>query len=330
MAVFVLLVPAFILCAAEPDGEKKSIPASFRQKNDKTLAVRTNAAPASSEGGEEAESEEQERDGIDTKKLLLNTQSILIDNDIVAYYGHPSSRGMGIIGRMSKENLLKRLSAQAEEYRAVSGGRNVLIALYIIFGTCQPGGEIGIINKNVLKDYIEFAAENNMIVFLDHQIGKYDTVASLKRMLPYLKEYPNVHLALDPEWHTEKPMREIGSVTADELNRAQEMMEQYMIENDIAGERLLVIHQFNSVMIKNRRAVRANFDRVRLVLCMDGHGTPKKKRDSYEFNALATNIPVKAFKLFYNEKGNTGVDEPLLTPKQVYELKPRPLLIMYQ
>ncbi len=33
-----------------------------------------------------------------------------------------------------------------------------------------------------------------MIVFIDHQIGRFDPVASLRRMLPWLA-YPNVHLA---------------------------------------------------------------------------------------------------------------------------------------
>lgn len=259
----------------------------------------------------------------------VQSQSLLVQNDILAYYGHPNSKNMGILGRHSKEVLHEKLTALAEEYKAESGGKDILKAFYIIFGTCWPGGDIGIISDSTLKEYIDFAAEKNMLVFLDHQIGKHDPVESLKRMLPYLK-YPNVHLALDPEWRTTKPMKEIGSVSADEINKAEQIMQDYIIANDISGERLLVIHQFNYVMIKNRKGVKADFDRVRLVLCMDGHGSPAKKRGTYAFNAEATNIPVKAFKLFYNEKGNTGVDDPILTPKQVYELTPRPTLIMYQ
>jgi len=149
-------------------------------------------------------------------------------------------------------------------------------------------------------------------------------------MLPYLK-YPNVHLALDPEWRTLKPLIEIGSVTADEINRAQQVMEDYIIQNNIPGERMLVIHQFNYIMIKNRGAVKADFSRVRLVHCADGFGHPGMKRDSYAYNALAENIPVKGFKLFYNFGiPGAGYDDPLMTPKQVYELVPRPYVIMYQ
>jgi hypothetical protein len=149
-------------------------------------------------------------------------------------------------------------------------------------------------------------------------------------MLPWL-QYPNVHLALDPEWRTARPMQEIGSVTAEEINRCQRVMEDYIIENNIPGERLLVIHQFNYVMIRNRPEVKSDFRRVRLVHCADGFGAPHIKRSSYAFNAEAANIPVKAFKLFYNFGiPGAGYDHPLMSPREVYELNPRPYIIMYQ
>jgi len=292
-------------------------PDVYKQESVQNIRISEVSVPAS------AVTEEESRSPV------LNPASILLNNDILAYYGHPLSKNMGILGRYSKEALTEKLDALAKEYKDLSGGKDIKKAFYIIYATCWPGGETGIISDKVLKEYIDYAAENDMLVFLDHQIGKHDPVASLKKMLPYLK-YPNVHLALDPEWRTTKPMAEIGSVTAGEINTAQKVMDDYIRENGITGERLLVIHQFNYVMIKNRKNVKADFVNVRLVLCMDGHGTPEKKRGTYAFNAEATNIPVKAFKLFYNEKGNTGVDTPLLTPKEVYELKPRPMLIMYQ
>jgi len=263
-------------------------------------------------------------------KNTIEQNSVLLSSDILAYYGHPNSRNMGILGRYSIEELDKLLTELAAEYEKVSGGRRVVKAFYIIYGTVWPGGDIGILSNEILMRYIDYGLKNDILVFIDHQIGKYDPVDSLKRMLPYLK-YPNVHLALDPEWRTLKPLYEIGSVTADEINRAQQVMEDYIIQNNIPGERMLVIHQFNYVMIKNRSEVKANFDRVRLVHCADGFGHPGMKRDSYAFNALASNIPIKGFKLFYNFNiPGAGYDDPLMTPKQVYELNPRPYLIMYQ
>ena len=259
----------------------------------------------------------------------IESQSILLNYDILAYYGHPLSRNMGILGRYSKEDLKAQLEVTAENYRTVSGGRGVRLAYYIIYGTVWPEGQIGIIRESVLREYIEFALENDILIFLDHQIGRYDPIDSLRRMLPWLR-YPNVHLALDPEWRTTRPMQEIGSVTAAEINEAQRVMEEYMIENQISGERLLVIHQFNWRMISSREDVRSDFQRVRLIHCADGFGSPAMKRDSYAYNTQATNMPLKGFKLFYEGMPGAGYDYPLMTPQQVYNLNPRPYVIMYQ
>ncbi|MDR1898881.1 MAG: hypothetical protein LBQ55_02625, partial [Treponema sp.] len=181
----------------------------------------------------------------------LYEESILLNNDILAFYGHPLSKNMGILGRYTIEELDARLSALAAEYAEANGGRGVRKAFYLIYGTVWPEGEIGILKEEVLLRYIEYALSHNILVFIDHQIGRYDPVNSLKRMLPYLK-YPNVHLALDPEWRTDKPMVEIGTVSAGEINQAQRVMEDYLTENRIPGERMLVIHQFNWRMIRDR------------------------------------------------------------------------------
>ena len=261
--------------------------------------------------------------------LSSQRESILLNNDILAFYGHPRSRNMGILGRHTKEELNEKLSALAAEYQA-AGGRNIVKAFYLIYGTVWPAGEIGILQESILKEYIDFGLENDILIFIDHQIGRFTPVDSIKRMLPYLK-YPNVHLALDPEWRTTKPMQEIGTISADEINQVQRIMEDYMIENQIPGERLLVIHQFNYRMISSREKVQSDFSKVRLVHCADGFGPPQMKRATYAFNAQAGNIPVKGFKLFYNFGiPGAGYDAPLMTPTEVYQLNPRPYIVMYQ
>jgi len=264
------------------------------------------------------------------KKISANQISFLLNNDIVAYYGHPDSQNMGILGRYPIEELDKMLTGLAEEYQAVSGGRNVQKAFYLIYGTVWPRGQIGIIAYNILMQYIYYGMKHNILIFIDHQIGRYDPIDSLEMMLPYL-QYPNVHLALDPEWRTTKPMIEIGSLTADEINLAQQIMEDYLIDNNLPGERMLVIHQFNAGMIKDRLNVKTDFNRVRLVHCADGFGPPVLKRSTYAYNALAANIPIKAFKLFYNFGiPGAGYDDPIMSPADVYKLTPRPYIIMYQ
>ncbi len=255
---------------------------------------------------------------------------VLANNIILAFYGHPGSKRMGILGEYSKEDLARLLKGYEKLYEAVSGGKGVVGAYYLIYGTCWPGGEIGYLKDSVVRSYIDYAAKEGMLVFIDHQIGKYSVADAVNRLLPFLK-YPNVHLALDPEWRTTSPMKEIGTISADELNEAQAMIENYLDRERIPGVKMLVVHQFNEKMIEDRSKVRANFDRVILIHTADGFGPPALKRSSYAYNALATNMPIKGFKLFFKSSyPGAGFDDPLLTPREVLSLNPEPRVVIYQ
>nr|WP_314781169.1 hypothetical protein [uncultured Treponema sp.] len=257
-------------------------------------------------------------------------QSVLLNNDIFALYGKPDAYTMGILGRYSPEEIEPIMNKFAATYDEVNKERGIIPAFYLIYGTCWPEGEIGLLRSSTVKKYIEFAAERGWYVFIDHQIGKYTVEQAMNAILPFLK-YPNVHLALDPEWHTTEPMKVIGSVTGDEINKAQAMMDKYIKENNITGRRMLVIHQFNAIMIKKRANVRSDYERVQLIHCADGFGSPQLKKDSYAYNALAQNIPLKSFKLFSKPTvAGAGYDQPMMTPEEVFSLTPRPYLIMYQ
>lgn len=257
-------------------------------------------------------------------------QSVLLNNDVFSLYGKPGAYTMGILGQYALEKIEPIMNEFVKIYDDANSERGVIPSFYLIYGTCWPGGEIGILSGAVVKKYIEFAAQRGWYVFIDHQIGKYTVEQAMKSILPFLK-YPNVHLALDPEWHTTEPMKIIGSVTADEVNKAQEMMDAYIKENNIPGRRMLVIHQFNAIMIKNRRNVKSGYERVQLIHCADGFGAPQLKKESYAYNAAAKNIPLKSFKLFLKPTvEGAGYDIPLMTPVEVLKLNPRPYLIMYQ
>lgn len=261
---------------------------------------------------------------------LAERVPMLANNTVVAFYGHPSSKKMGILGVYSKEEVANRIRTYANYYDQANGPDGVVPAYYIIYGTCWPGGEIGYLKSSTLEEYIVYAQSRGMIVFVDHQIGKYSVKEAMEEILPFLK-YPNVHLAIDPEWRTLIPMKEIGSITADELNQAQRIMQDYMIANAIPGIRMLVVHQFQDKMIANRDRVRADYDRVLLVHTADGFGSPAVKRTSYANNTKAANMPVKGFKLFFkSDFPLAGWDNPILSPAEVMALDPRPSLIMYQ
>lgn len=256
--------------------------------------------------------------------------SPILNNTILAFYGKPGSKNMGILGLYSPKDLFTILKKYVKQYDDANGTKSVIPAFYLIMGTCWPKGEIGFLKESVIMEYIKFAQENNALVFLDHQIGKYTVEEAMKRLLPYMK-YKNVHAAIDPEWRTLKPMEEIGSITADELNKAQSILSEYLKKEGIQDNKMLVVHQFNYKMITNRENVKADYNQVQLIHCSDGFGIPAIKKMSWKMNVQAENMPLKSFKLFLkSDFPLAGYDNPLLSPKEVMELAPEPVLIMYQ
>jgi hypothetical protein len=255
---------------------------------------------------------------------------VIANNQIIAFYGKPGSRSMGILGEYSKEDLAKLLEGYAKLYADQSGDEGVVPAFYLIYGTCWPGGEIGYLKDSVVQDYIDFARQRSWLVILDHQIGKYPVAEAVDRLLPWLK-YPNVHIALDPEWRTESPMKVIGTVSADEVNAAEQAMSDYLGQAGIPGPKMLILHQFQQKMISDREKVRADYDGVLLIHTADGFGPPALKRSTYAFNAKAANMPLKGFKLFFKtDLEGAGYDDPLLLPADVLALDPPPRLVIYQ
>ena len=255
---------------------------------------------------------------------------ILDRRDVVAFYGHPFSTGMGILGENSIEDNAERLRDLAAEYDQFNGDRGVVPGFHIIYATATVEADVRILQRAKLMEYIRFAEENDFVIILDHQIGQHDVVSSVETMFEFL-EYDSVHLAFDPEWSTDRPNEVIGSVTAEEVNEVQRLMQEYMVENDIEGRKMLLVHQFNWRMIKNRERVRADFERIDLVHNADGFGPPDDKRASWEYNVQATNIPLKGFKLFLPKSWRDGgYDDPLMTPEEVFSLEPRPVVIQYQ
>lgn len=267
---------------------------------------------------------------VDQWNKIFRPASVLENQIVVAYYGQPSSTRMGILGEQNMAEGKRKLDETAKTWAAVSGGKAVLPAFHLIYATCYPDANVGLLTNATVMRYIEFAAENNMLVILDHQLGKYSIETAMKSMLPYLK-YPNVHLAIDPEWKTPNPGIELGTITAADVNKAQQMMDDYLAAENLSGKRMLILHQFHAKMISQRETVRSDYPRVDLVHHADGFGPPQLKLDTYRFLAGMKNLPVKGFKLFLPKAWKSkGMDIPLLTPAQVMALDPQPVYISYQ
>ena len=128
------------------------------------------------------------------------------------------------------------------------------------------------------------------------------------------------------------PGNPIGYVTAEQVNEVQQVMAEYLRANKLAGQRVLLVHQFQNTMIVGKEKLDPAGPEVALTLSVDGFGSPYAKITKY--NALVDgSTPFAAFKLFYD------YDEPLLTETQALGVEPglpgyaigvTPNLIIYQ
>lgn len=252
---------------------------------------------------------------------------------ILTYYGHPHDNNMGILGQYGVEGdldgLRLKLEEQAAEYRKVDPSRPFKLAFEVIAtvaqGTEQADGS-WLLNTDAptIQEYIDYAAEHDMLVFLDVQIGRRGVPAELDLVRQFL-EQPNVHVALDPEFAMEAdevPGIHIGSITADDVVYAQKYLVDLTTELGIPPK-VLIVHQFVLTMIQNKDRI-SSVPGVQLVIVMDGHGPPHTKRDTY--SAVIYNEPIEynGVKLFYDQ------DFPLLSAREILELSPSPDLISYQ
>jgi hypothetical protein len=248
---------------------------------------------------------------------------------ILTYYGHPHDPNMGIVGEYPKEQLLELLRAEAANYEAIDPSRPVLPAFELIATVAQrdPGADGTYIldtDLETLTEYVDFAEANDVLVFLDLQIGRGTVADEIAKVRPLL-ERPHVHLALDPEFaiaEGETPGIYIGELTAEEITYAQETLAELTAELGLPPK-VLIVHQFVEDMIVGKDRIEP-VPGVQLVLDADGYGAPSHKTEVY--NILVRDEPIEfaGIKLFYKQ------DEPLMTPAEILALTPSPDLIIYQ
>jgi hypothetical protein len=238
---------------------------------------------------------------------------------IVAYYGRPGVKSLGVLGQHSIEALKPIIKKKAAEYAKITG-KLVRPGFDIIFGlaAAAPGPRKDYIihlNSKKLLPYIDAAENEGFVVFLETQLGKHQPQDAIHHMLKYIKHH-NVHVAIDPEFEVSnlsvRPGKKIGRVEASWINKVQAIMAKYMKENGITEKKILLLHMFRHTMVEHKEQLR-HYDNIDLIFNLDGHGSPKLKVDIY--NAIYTkkysDKVAGGFKLFFNE------DHPMMTPKQV-------------
>jgi len=260
--------------------------------------------------------------------------SILPNKRILAYYGNPLSKRMGILGELPPDEMLARLDKEVARWAKADTLTPVVPALHLIVTVAQhhPGKD-GMYRARMDSSLIErvygWAQRKNALMFLDVQVGK----SSVRAELPWLEKYlarPNVHLALDPEFSMKtgkRPGTVIGSMDDGDINYATGFLAGIVSKYQLPPK-VLVVHRFTQNMLRNYKAIKLD-PRVQIVIDMDGWGNPSLKRGSYERFIYPEPVQFTGFKLFYkNDRRKEGW--PLMTPEEVLSLHPRPVYIQYQ
>jgi hypothetical protein len=260
--------------------------------------------------------------------------SILPAKRIVAYYGTPASRRMGILGELQPDSMLARLDREVERWQRADTLTPVQPALHLIAVVAQaaPGADgkyRARTSDAIVEKVARWAESRNAIVFLDVQLGLSTVQQELPRLAKYLKR-PNFHLGLDPEFamhNGAKPGSRIGRLDAKDINYATKFLAE-LVEAESLPPKVLVVHRFRREMVGHAREIELD-PRVQIVIDMDGWGTPKMKRDTYKAFVWSEPVQYTGFKLFYkNDRRLKG--SRLMTPEEVLALTPKPLYIQYQ
>ncbi|CAN5918836.1 hypothetical protein BH24BAC1_BH24BAC1_37980 [soil metagenome] len=150
--------------------------------------------------------------------------SVLPQKRIIAYYGNPLSKRMGILGELPPEEMLARLDKEVAAWEKADPSTPVQPALHMVAVTAQgqpgKGAKYRLrMTDATIQKVMDWAEKRNAIVFLDIQVGH----STLQEEVPALEKFlmlPNVHLGVDAEFSMKDgsvPGRKIGTFDAAEL-----------------------------------------------------------------------------------------------------------------
>jgi hypothetical protein len=260
--------------------------------------------------------------------------AILPNNRIVAFYGNPLSKKMGVLGEYPKDEMLSKLDHEVARWAKADPSHPVIPALHLIVTVAQGApGKNGLyrlqMRDSMVSEIYSWAKAKKGLFFVDVQVGKSTLQAELPRLRPFL-ENPDVHLAVDPEFSMapsgKVPGTKIGTLDARDINWAVNFLDEIARAKNLPPK-ILVVHRFTRPMVTNAKEIKFT-PHVQVVMDMDGWGPPWLKFDSYHDYVKAEPVQFTGFKLFFHNDTKKG--DALLTPAEVLRLKPRPLYIQYQ
>jgi len=262
--------------------------------------------------------------------------ALLPKNRIVAYYGNPHSKKMGVIGEYPEAQMLQMWDRTVDSWRKADPKTPVIPAIHLVTVVAQgaPGPDgmwVRREDSSMIERTYKWAKSRNGILFLDIQAANSTLQKELPRLLPWLAR-PDVHLGIDPEFYMHyereglRPSSKIGTMHASDVNYVIQTLDRLVQEKKIPPK-ILIVHRFTSRMVPDAEQIHPT-PRVQVVMHMDGWGPPWLKFDSYKDYIVQHPVAFTGFKFFYHNDTKSG--EPMLTELEVLQLLPHPLYLQYQ
>jgi hypothetical protein len=259
--------------------------------------------------------------------------AILPAKRIVAYYGNPLSKRMGILGELPPDDMLAKLDKEVAAWNEADPSTPVQPALHFIavVASDQPGpsGKYRTrMDSALIEKVYGWAKRRDALLFLDLQVGQGKLQEEIPRLAWVLKR-PDVHLGIDPEFSMKSghvPGKKIGTFDAEDVNYATSFLNELVTKENLPPK-VLVVHRFTRDMLTGYKRIKLD-PRTQIVIHMDGWGPAHVKRASYRAYVQKYPVEYTGFKLFYkNDRKNGG---KLMLPAAVLALNPKPVYIQYQ
>lgn len=256
---------------------------------------------------------------------------------LFGYSGFPGAPGQGRLGIGNIDDRMEEMEKRGQAFR---GGRELLPVMELIATTVHgsPGSD-GMfrsrVDEKVIRSWLATANKHKTLLLLNIQPGRADFIDEVKYFAKWLK-YPNVGLALDPEWAVDKgqiPGRVFGHTSGKELDQVAKYVSGIVAANNLP-QKVVLFHQLNRDVLKNPKDLK-QYPGVVYINSVDGIGSPGAKTSTYKMVIKTRPKYVHAgFKLFYVEdklpKYNGGSKGRMMTAKEVLKLRPQPEYILFE
>src|SRR5688572_1039301 len=257
--------------------------------------------------------------------------SILPGKRIIAFYGIPLSRRMGILGEFDSDVMLRKLDAEVAAWNRLDPSTPVQPALHLIVLVANPhpgpSGKYRTRHDSAMIEKVyRWARNRNALLFLDLQVGH----STLQQELPWIEKFlvrPDVHLGIDPEFSMKTgavPGTRVGTYDAADINFATRFLAN-LVDRHRLPPKILVVHRYTTGGVTNARRITLD-PRVQIVMHMDGFGPPWVKRDTYWRDIKREPVQFTGWKQFTKPRN----DNPPTPREEILRLWPVPLYIQYQ